>query len=246
MVNQAQLLTELHDTADRHFRSLDCCPALVLNADYTPLSYLPLSLWPWQDAIKAVWMDRVTVLATYNDRFYTAANNYCLLHREHARRDLVLPTLTVHRVCTQCQHGAQTTETPAFTRRNLYLRDGYHCGYCMKHYQANDLSFDHVLPRRYHGPTRCNNAKGDCHPTKLSSIGMKLRIPPLSALVAVAAAVAVRRHVQQLPYSRDSTMYAQRGGSARKYPPKAIHESWAAYLYYDAPLDGPALSQLTL
>jgi hypothetical protein len=62
---------ELHDTADRHFRSLDCCPALVLNADYTPLSYLPLSLWPWQDAIKAVWMDRVTVLATYNDRYYT-------------------------------------------------------------------------------------------------------------------------------------------------------------------------------
>eukprot|EP00965_Chrysotila_dentata_P187865 6172397-Pleurochrysis_carterae.AAC.2 len=23
-------------------------PALVLNADYTPLSYVPLSLWSWQ------------------------------------------------------------------------------------------------------------------------------------------------------------------------------------------------------
>ena len=28
-------------------------PALVLNADYRPLSYLPLSLWPWQEAVKA-------------------------------------------------------------------------------------------------------------------------------------------------------------------------------------------------
>ena len=25
-------------------------PALVLNADYRPLSYYPLSLWCWQDA----------------------------------------------------------------------------------------------------------------------------------------------------------------------------------------------------
>ena len=27
------------------------CPALVLNADFRPLSYLPLSLWPWQEAV---------------------------------------------------------------------------------------------------------------------------------------------------------------------------------------------------
>ena len=38
-------------------------PALVLNADYRPLSYYPLSLWPWQDAIKAVFLDRVDIVA---------------------------------------------------------------------------------------------------------------------------------------------------------------------------------------
>ena len=32
---------------------------LVLNADFRPLSYYPLSLWSWQDAIKAVFLDRV-------------------------------------------------------------------------------------------------------------------------------------------------------------------------------------------
>ncbi|NCQ63541.1 MAG: HNH endonuclease, partial [Alphaproteobacteria bacterium] len=34
-------------------RNLSACPTLVLNADYTPLSYYPLSIWPWQTAIKA-------------------------------------------------------------------------------------------------------------------------------------------------------------------------------------------------
>ena len=32
----------------------EACPALVLNADYRPLSYYPLSIWCWQDAINAV------------------------------------------------------------------------------------------------------------------------------------------------------------------------------------------------
>ena len=30
------------------------CPALVLNADFRPLSYFPLSLLTWQEAVKAV------------------------------------------------------------------------------------------------------------------------------------------------------------------------------------------------
>lgn len=45
-------------------RNLAACPALVLNADYTPLSYYPLSLWPWQTAIKAVFLDRVDIVAS--------------------------------------------------------------------------------------------------------------------------------------------------------------------------------------
>ena len=40
-------------------------PALVLNADFRPLSYLPLSLWHWQDAIKASFQGRVNVVSEY-------------------------------------------------------------------------------------------------------------------------------------------------------------------------------------
>ena len=38
----------------------------MLNADYTPLSYVPLSVWSWQDSLKAVFRDAVIVLATYD------------------------------------------------------------------------------------------------------------------------------------------------------------------------------------
>ena len=34
--------------------SPESCPALVLNADFRPLSYFPLSLWPWQETVKAL------------------------------------------------------------------------------------------------------------------------------------------------------------------------------------------------
>ena len=46
--------------------SLEKCPALVLNADYRPLSYYPLSLWNWQDSIKSVFLDRVTIVSNYD------------------------------------------------------------------------------------------------------------------------------------------------------------------------------------
>ena len=46
--------------------SLEKCPALVLNADYRPLSYYPLSLWSWQDSIKSVFLDRVVIVSFYD------------------------------------------------------------------------------------------------------------------------------------------------------------------------------------
>ena len=52
-------------TVDQN-NSLEKCPALVLNADYRPLSYYPLSLWSWQDSIKSVFLDRVVIVSHYD------------------------------------------------------------------------------------------------------------------------------------------------------------------------------------
>ena len=44
---------------------LEKCPALVLNADFRPLSYYQLSLWCWQDAVKSVFLERVSIVSNY-------------------------------------------------------------------------------------------------------------------------------------------------------------------------------------
>src|SRR4029079_6338363 len=109
-------------------------PALVLNADYTPLSYYPLSLWPWQTAIKAMFLERVDVVAHYDREVHSPSIA------------LKLPS------CIALRDYARPNEYPAFTRFNLFLRDKFRCVYCGT---AKELTFDHVVPRAQGGgPTR--------------------------------------------------------------------------------------------
>ena len=104
-------------------RKLDNCPALVLNADYTPLSYYPLSLWPWQTAIKAIFLERVDVVATYERMVHSPS------------LDMQIPSVIALR------QYVKPSEFPAFTRFNLFLRDRFSCQYCGS---QQHLTFDHV------------------------------------------------------------------------------------------------------
>ena len=101
-------------------------PALVLNADYRPLSYYPLSLWPWQEAVKAAFLERVTILAEY-DRVVRSPTMEIAIPSVVVLKDYVKPQKRV-----------------AFTRFNLFLRDEFRCQYCGS---KSDLTFDHVVPR---------------------------------------------------------------------------------------------------
>ncbi|MFN7399367.1 MAG: HNH endonuclease, partial [Sandaracinobacter sp.] len=103
------------------WQSPQACPALVLNADYTPLSYYPLSLWSWQDAIKAAFLERVDVIAQY-DREIRSPSFAMRLPSVVALRQYVKPS-----------------QNPAFTRFNLFLRDRFTCQYCGT---KDDLTFD--------------------------------------------------------------------------------------------------------
>jgi 5-methylcytosine-specific restriction endonuclease McrA len=139
--------TEGHTEATRHPES---CPTLVLNADYTPLSYYPLSLWPWQAAIKAVFLDRVDIVAEY-DREVHSPSATMRLPSVIALKQFVRPS----------QH-------PAFTRFNLFLRDSFTCQYCGS---ASDLTFDHVVPRAQGGRTTWENVSTACAPCNLRKGG---------------------------------------------------------------------------
>ena len=87
----------------------DSCPALVLNADFRPLSYYPLSLWSWQDSIKAVFLDRVNIVSEYDTEVHS-------------------PSFTVRLPSVVSLKSYITpAEYPAFTRFNVFLRDRFEC-----------------------------------------------------------------------------------------------------------------------
>ncbi len=125
-------------------RSLESCPALILNADYQPLSYFPLSIWPWQEAVKAIFRETVTVISEY-DRFIHSPTTEFKLPSVIALKEYV-----------------PIAQTPAFTRFNVFLRDAWHCQYCGNIYKTNQLTFDHVIPRSRGGRTSWDNIVSAC------------------------------------------------------------------------------------
>ena len=174
-------------------------PALVLNADYRPLSYYPLSLWPWQEVIKAVFLDRVDVISTYDQVVRSPSF------------EMQLPSVV------SLKSYVPQDRPPAFTRFNLFLRDGFACQYCGS---PDELTFDHVIPRSRGGRTTWENIVTACAPCNLTKGG---RMPR-------EARMHPRRHPE-----RPSTWELQANG--RRVPPNHLHESWLDYLYWDIELE---------
>ncbi len=124
-------------------------PALVLNADFRPLSYFPLSVWSWQDAVKAVVLDRVSVLSEYETEVHSPSFA------------LRLPSVIALR------EYIPAARRPAFTRFNVFLRDRFECQYCGDGLPAHELTFDHVIPRSRGGRTGWENVVAACGPCNL-------------------------------------------------------------------------------
>ncbi len=119
-------------------------PALVLNADFRPLSYFPLSLWSWQEAVKAVFLSRVNVVSEY-DR---------LVHSPSI--EMRLPSVI------SLKDYIHMSRRPAFTRFNVFLRDSFMCQYCNGGFASEELTFDHVVPRSRGGHTTWQNVVTAC------------------------------------------------------------------------------------
>ena len=127
-------------------RTLEQCPALVLNADFRPLSYFPLSLWSWQEAVKALFRESVTVLSEYDTVVRSPSFEF------------KLPSVLV------LKEYVPTARKPAFTRFNVFLRDEWHCQYCGSKERTSELTFDHVIPKSRGGKTSWTNIVTACRP----------------------------------------------------------------------------------
>ena len=127
---------------------LESCHALVLNADFRPLSYFPLSIWSWQDAVKAVFLDRVSVISEYDRMIHSPSF------------EMRLPSVIA------LKEYVPAARRPAFTRFNVFLRDHFICQYCNGDFATNELTFDHVVPKSRGGRTSLDQRRDRLQPVQ--------------------------------------------------------------------------------
>lgn len=165
-------------------------PALILNADYQPISYFPLSLWSWQDSIKAVFLERVNIIAEYESEVRSSTFS------------MKIPSVIA------LKKYIPISKKPPFTRFNLFLRDDFSCQYCGDIFTSNDLTFDHVIPKSKGGKNDWKNLATCCKPCNLkkdnksiNEVGFKLKHQPYKpTYIQFVKNVNINNKTDWLPY----------------------------------------------
>lgn len=137
---------------------------LLLNADAQPVSYLPLSVIQWKEAIMYMYHDKCSVLEWYDDWMVHSPSWETKVPAVIMLKDFV-------RQKTQVR----------FSKSNVYLRDQYTCLYCEKGVTRSSATLDHVLPLSKGGKTNWENivtACGHCNATKGNKLIMKPKYKP--------------------------------------------------------------------
>jgi 5-methylcytosine-specific restriction endonuclease McrA len=117
---------------------------LVLNADGSPLSIIPLSAISWQEAVKLVIQDKVIVLETYNK----------IIHSQFTALPMPSVIMTTKYYPNRYK--------PSFSKLNIYYRDNFTCQYCFNQFSFSNLTLDHVVPKSQKGKKSFTNIVTSC------------------------------------------------------------------------------------
>jgi 5-methylcytosine-specific restriction endonuclease McrA len=125
---------------------------------------LPLSAISWQDAIKYIVLDKVSVLEWHEDWIVRSANwstpvpAIIMLKEYYKKKGYV-----------------------RFSKYNVFLRDEFRCQYCGDHVEKRAATLDHVLPVSHGGRTtweNCTTACAKCNSSKGNNKKITPKIKP--------------------------------------------------------------------
>jgi 5-methylcytosine-specific restriction endonuclease McrA len=170
---------------------------LLLNATFEPLKVVS-----WQRAMTLWVQGRVEILETHDREVRAVSFSFKL--------PSIVRLLRFVRV--------KNLQAVKFSRANIYARDDCTCQYCGRHFEPEDLTFDHVVPVAQGGRrswenivtccVRCNRTKDNRTPEQA---GMALQRQPRRP--AATAVFRVTFGVRKMP------------------------ASWRDYLYWNVELD---------
>lgn len=133
---------------------------LLLNADGAPVSFLPLSVINWQEAIKYMVLDKASVLAWHEGWVVHSANWETEVPSILMLREYMKPKSSIR-----------------FSKGNVFLRDNYQCAYCEKALAKKECTLDHVVPSSHGGKTTFENTVTACGPCNASKGNNKKIVP---------------------------------------------------------------------
>ena len=122
---------------------------LFLDSDWQPLR-----VEPWTRAITDLFLGKIEVIEYSRDRTIKGVG------REY-------PMPAVVRLLRRFRRDRQAIK---FSRLNIYTRDRFTCQYCGLQLLAEDLTFDHVVPRSAGGRTAWDNIVTACVPCPSSGV----------------------------------------------------------------------------
>lgn len=122
----------------------DC---LLLNADGSPTSMIPLSTISWQEAIHYMVLGKVTVLDWHEDWIVHSAN-----------WQTRVPAVVILK-----EYSKKKTHVN-YSKKNVFLRDGFRCQYCGCDVSKRNATLDHVLPVSLGGKSTWENTTTACNP----------------------------------------------------------------------------------
>lgn len=128
---------------------------LVLNANYAPVGLFPLHTIPVEDAITRVFNGTCHVVYEYDRKILTPSLDICW-PSVIARND-----------------GQHIDSNVKLRKDSLFYRDHGVCAYCEKELTVDQVTFDHVMPRKrggHHGWDNVVAACADCNSRKSDAL----------------------------------------------------------------------------
>jgi 5-methylcytosine-specific restriction endonuclease McrA len=133
---------------------------LLLNADANPVSWLPLSIINWQDAIRYMVSEKAIVLDWYDD---------WIVHS--ATWETAVPSVMI---LTEYQKPKTAVR---YSKANVFLRDNYVCQYCGDAVSKKSATLDHVVPTSHGGTSTWENSSTACGPCNANKGNNKKIVP---------------------------------------------------------------------
>jgi len=168
---------------------------LLLNATFEPLKVID-----WKRAVRLLTLEKVEVVEEYEREIHAVT--------------FAIKLPSVLRLLRYVKYRKKEIK---FSRANIYARDQFQCQYCQHKFEAQDLTFDHVIPKRYGGRTEWTNIVTSCYRCNRVKGGKSLK--------------EARLRLKKKPVKPDWVPFLMITIRAKTVP-----NSWRDYLYWNLEL----------